>query len=45
MGARVETRRRKEGVFPPKEIYTPNPEDSQQAFSDYMNDAQQRIYP
>ncbi len=44
MGARVETRRRKEGVFPPKEIYTPNPEDSQQAFTDYMNDAQQRIF-
>jgi tetratricopeptide (TPR) repeat protein len=44
MGARVETRRRAEGVFPPKEIYTPNPEDSQNAFSDYMNDAQQRIY-
>ncbi len=44
MGARVETRRRKEGVFPPKEIYEPTPEDSQQAFSDYMADAQQRIY-
>jgi tetratricopeptide (TPR) repeat protein len=44
MGSRVETRRRKEGVFPPKEIYEPTPEDSQQAFSDYMNDAQQRIY-
>ena len=44
MGSRVETRRRKEGVFPPKEIYTPSPEDSQQAFSDYMSDAQQRIY-
>jgi tetratricopeptide (TPR) repeat protein len=43
-GARVETRRRKEGVYPPKEIYTPNPDDSQQAFSDYMNDAQQRIF-
>ena len=44
MGARVETRRRKEGVFPPKEIYTPNPKDSQDAFSDYMQDAQQRLY-
>jgi tetratricopeptide (TPR) repeat protein len=43
MGLRVETRRRKEGVFPPKEIYTPSPEDSNKAFSDYMEDAQQRI--
>jgi tetratricopeptide (TPR) repeat protein len=43
-GSRVETRRRKEGVYPPKEIYEPTPEDSQQAFADYMNDAQQRIY-
>ncbi len=44
MGARVETRRRNECVFPPKEIYTPSPDDSQQAFTDYMQDAQQRIY-
>jgi tetratricopeptide (TPR) repeat protein len=44
MGARVEKRRRAEGVYPPKEIYTPNQNDSQQAFSDYMEDAQQRIY-
>jgi tetratricopeptide (TPR) repeat protein len=43
MGSRVETRRRKECVFPPKEIYTPSPEDSQQAFTDYMQDAGQRI--
>jgi tetratricopeptide (TPR) repeat protein len=44
MGARVEARRRREGVYPPKEIYEPTPEDSQQAFSDYMADAQQRIF-
>lgn len=44
MGARIEKRRRAEGVFPPKEIYTPTPEDSQNAFADYMSDAQQRIY-
>jgi tetratricopeptide (TPR) repeat protein len=44
MGARVEKRWRAEGVYPPKEIYTPNQNDSQQAFSDYMSDAQQRIY-
>jgi tetratricopeptide (TPR) repeat protein len=43
LGARVEKRRRAEGVFPPKEIYTPNQDDSQQAFSDYMGDAQQRL--
>jgi tetratricopeptide (TPR) repeat protein len=44
MGARVEKRRRAEGVYPPKEIYTPNQGDSQKAFSDYMEDAQQRIF-
>jgi tetratricopeptide (TPR) repeat protein len=44
MGARVEKRRRAEGVYPPKEIYTPNQNDSQKAFSDYMEDAQQRIF-
>ena len=43
-GARVEKRRRAEGVYPAKEIYTPNQGDSQQAFSDYMEDAQQRMY-
>jgi hypothetical protein len=43
MGARVEKRRRAEGVFPPKEIYTPNQDDSQQAFMDYMDDAHRRL--
>jgi tetratricopeptide (TPR) repeat protein len=43
MGSRVETRRRNECVYPPKEIYTPSSEDSQKAFQDYMEDAQQRI--
>jgi tetratricopeptide (TPR) repeat protein len=41
-GAHVEARRRAEGVYPPKEIYTPSPEDSQDCFRDYMNDAAQR---
>ncbi len=43
MGSRIETRRRNECVFPPKEIYTPSSDDSQKAFQDYMEDAQQRI--
>jgi hypothetical protein len=42
-GARVEKRRRAEGVYPPKEIYTPTPEDSTKCFNDYMGDAQQRV--
>ncbi|MEI9962256.1 MAG: hypothetical protein WDM76_14320 [Limisphaerales bacterium] len=32
-GASVEAKRRAEGVFPPKEIYTPTPDDSQASFS------------
>ncbi len=32
-GARIEARWRKEGVYPPKEIYIPSPEDSQRCFS------------
>jgi len=43
MGSRVETRRRNECVYPPKEIYTPSPDDSTRAFQEYMEDAQQRI--
>jgi len=43
MGARVEGRRRKEGVFPPVEIYTPTPDDSSNSFQDYMLDAQTRL--
>ncbi len=43
MGSRIETRRRNECVYPPKEIYTPSSDDSQKAFQDYMEDAQQRI--
>jgi tetratricopeptide (TPR) repeat protein len=41
-GAHVEARRRAEGVYPPKEIYTPTPEDSQDCFRDYMDDAARR---
>jgi tetratricopeptide (TPR) repeat protein len=66
VGARVEKRRRAEGVYPPqdnpppappdmvnnpydvgaylsKEILTPTPEDSQQAFAEYIQDAQKRL--
>ncbi len=32
------------GVYPDREIYIPNAEDSQNAFSDYMVDVQQRLY-
>ncbi|HYG23007.1 MAG TPA: DUF2723 domain-containing protein [Verrucomicrobiae bacterium] len=42
-GARVEARRRKEGVYPPNEIYTPTPEDSQRCFQLYIEDAQRRL--
>jgi tetratricopeptide (TPR) repeat protein len=41
-GARVEARRRAEGVYPPKEIYTPSAEDSAECFREYMTDAQRR---
>ncbi len=31
------------GVYPDREIYIPSPEDSQQCFSDYMQDVQRRM--
>ena len=37
-GARIEARWRKEGVYPPKEIYTPSPDDLQDCFSEYTQD-------
>jgi tetratricopeptide (TPR) repeat protein len=42
LGAKVEARRRAEGVYPPKEIYIPSPEDSARSFEDYTRDVQQR---
>jgi tetratricopeptide (TPR) repeat protein len=42
-GAAVEARRRAEGVYPPKEIYTPTPEDSQHCFNDYYADVEHRV--
>ncbi|HEY3763106.1 MAG TPA: DUF2723 domain-containing protein [Verrucomicrobiae bacterium] len=41
-GAAIEKRWRAEGVYPPKEIYIPSPEDSEKAFRDYTQDAEQR---
>ena len=41
-GRHVEARRRAEGVYPPKEIYIPSPEDSQNCFNDYYADLQRR---
>jgi len=43
-GEKVEERRRREGVYPPKEIQTASVEDSQKAFQDYIVDAQRRFY-
>ena len=42
-GKHVETYRRKEGVYPPKEIYIPSPQDSQDCFDSYYKDVQQRM--
>ena len=43
LGARIEARRRKEGVYPPVEINTPSNDDSQRSFQEYLQDAQQRL--
>jgi tetratricopeptide (TPR) repeat protein len=43
LGARIEERRRKDGVYPPNEIITPSVEDSSEAFSGYIADAQARL--
>lgn len=42
LGAKIEARRRAEGVYPPKEIYTPSDEDSQQCFNEYYSDVERR---
>jgi tetratricopeptide (TPR) repeat protein len=41
-GAKVEARRRAEGVYPPNEIYIPSPDDSQDCFQSYTDDVSQR---
>lgn len=43
LGERIEKSRRERGVYPPKEILTPSPQDSQDAFQDYVIDAQRRL--
>ena len=43
LGAKIEARRRAEGVYPPKEMYIATPEDSQKCFQEYMQDAQRRM--
>jgi thioredoxin-like negative regulator of GroEL len=41
-GAKIEKRWRSEGVYPPKEIYIPSPDDSEKSFRDYTQDAATR---
>lgn len=43
LGAKIEARRRAEGVYPPKEMYIASPDDSQRCFSEYLADAQRRL--
>jgi len=42
LGAKIEARRRAEGVYPPNEIYIPSPEDSQACFQTYTDDVARR---
>ena len=42
LGAKIEARRRAEGVYPPAEIYIPSPEDLQQCYDAYREDFQRR---
>ncbi|HKS37066.1 MAG TPA: tetratricopeptide repeat protein, partial [Verrucomicrobiae bacterium] len=42
-GKKIEDRRRAEGVYPPREICTPTPEEHQRCFNDYMVDAGRRM--
>jgi tetratricopeptide (TPR) repeat protein len=42
IGKNIENRRRAEGVYPPKEIFIPSPDDLSRSFSDYWTDVQQR---
>jgi tetratricopeptide (TPR) repeat protein len=42
LGAKIEARRRAEGVYPKKEIYIPSGQDSQDSFQEYTEDVQRR---
>ncbi len=43
LGANIEARRRREGVYPPKEMVIASPDDSQRCFQEYLQDAQRRL--
>jgi len=43
LGANIEASRRKQGVYPPKEMYIATPDDSQRCFQEYLTDAQRRL--
>ncbi len=43
LGAKIEARRRAEGVYPKNEIYTPSIDDSKKSFDEYMTDAIARM--
>jgi tetratricopeptide (TPR) repeat protein len=43
LGASIEARRRREGVYPPREMYIATPDDSQRCFHEYLMDAQKRL--
>lgn len=43
LGAKIEARRRKEGVYPLNEMYIASPDDSQRCFQEYLVDAQRRL--
>ncbi len=42
IGANIEARRRRDGVYPAQEIYIPDNDDMQRSYAEYMADAQQR---
>jgi tetratricopeptide (TPR) repeat protein len=43
LGASIEARRRRDGVYPRKEMYIATPDDSQRCFKEYLDDAQIRL--
>ena len=43
LGASIEARRRREGVYPMQEMYIASPDDSQRCFQEYLQDAQVRL--
>jgi thioredoxin-like negative regulator of GroEL len=43
LGASIEARRRREGVYPRQEMYIASPDDSQRCFQEYLQDAQVRL--